>query len=110
MINKKELQDLGVSAREFSKGMAIYLGHEWTDAFYQHIMRVLNGEVESTHEEDVASNYWLFAHQEPHSIASRYFAIMDKKKSLETLRRYARTGVFNGNQVDRIFADILKHF
>lgn len=110
MLSKEELKDLGVSAREFSKGMAIYLGQEWSDAFYQHIMRVLNGEVDATHEEDVASIYWLSTHHNPHSVAHRYYALMDKKKSLETLRRYAKTGVFNGTQVDRIFADILKYF
>lgn len=107
MITKEELQELGISARQFSKELSFYLNEEWSNALYQHLNRVLNGEVESTHEEDLASNYWLLTHQNPHAVGAKYWELQSKKRTVEVLRRYMRSGVYNNTQIERMFSSIL---
>jgi len=107
VITKEELQELSVSYREFTRNLCYYLGIEWTDAFYQHIMRVLNGEVEPTLEEELASSYWLLTQQNPHSIGAKYWELQSKKKTIEVLRRYMRSGVYNNTQIERMFSNVL---
>lgn len=108
MITKEELKELDVSVSRYSRELAIYLDEDWDNAFYQHINRVVNGEVEATHEEDVASLYWLTTHQDPHSVGAKYWALQSKKKTVEVLRRYMRSGVYNNTQIERMFSSILE--
>jgi hypothetical protein len=107
MITKEELQQLGVSYREFTKGLCYYLDMQWSDAFYQHMMRVLNGEVKPTLEEENASAMWLQVHQEPHVVGAKYEALVRNKRTVEILRRYMRSGVYNNTQIERMFSRIL---
>lgn len=107
MLSREELDDVGVSVREFSRGVAHYLGKQWTEAFYQHVMRVVNGEVEPTHEEAVASQYWLAVHQEPHIAGAKYFELLGMKRTVELLRSYMRSGIYNNTQVERMFKKLL---
>lgn len=107
MITKEELKELGVSMTSFARDLAIYLGEDYDSAFYQHIGRVLNGEVKPTPQEDEASDKWLKVHQNPHHFGVKYFDLVDTKRAMIKLRSYMRSGVYNQTQIDRSFKKII---
>lgn len=108
MITKEELKELNVSMTSFSRDLAVYLGEHYDNAFYQHIGRVLNGEVEATQNEIEACNKWLQVHKNPHQIGVKYFGLVDKKGTLERLRIAMRSGVHNASETDRRFKKIIE--
>ena len=107
MITKEELKELNVSMTSFARDLSLYLGLDYDSAFYQHIGRVLNGEVKPSQQESEACNKWLEVHQNPHQIGVKYFGLVDKKGTLERLRIAMRSGVHNANETDRRFKKII---
>lgn len=107
MITKEELKELNVSMTSFARDLAIYLDEEYNSAFYQHIGRVLNGEVSPTADENDACDKWLKVHQNPHQIGVKYFGLVGSKKAMIKLRSYMRSGVYNQTQIDRGFKKII---
>lgn len=107
MIAKEELKELGVSMTSFARDLALYLGEDYDSAFYQHIGRVLNGEVKPTPQEDEASDKWLRVHQNPHQIGVKYFDLVGSRKAMIKLRSYMRSGVYSKTQIDKGFKRII---
>lgn len=108
MISKEELKELNVSMTSFARDLAIYLGEDYTNAFYQHIGRVLNGEVEPTPQETEASKKWLHVHNNTHEIGYKYFEFVGLRRTVESLRKTMRSGIYNPTQTERMFSKILK--
>lgn len=107
MITKEELKQLNVSITAFARDLALYLDEEYDSAFYQHINRVISGEVEPTKQENEACDKWLVVHENPHQMGAKYFGLIGSRASMIKLRSYMRSGVYNATQVDRGFKKII---
>lgn len=108
MITKEELKELNVSMTSFARDLAVYLDEDYTNAFYQHIGRVLNGEVEPTPQETQASEKWLHVHNNAHEIGRKYFEFIGLRRTVESLRKVMRSGIHNPTHTERAFDKILK--
>ena len=102
-----ELKEMNISARRFSQELSNYLCIEWTDALYQHINKVLKGEVEMSYEEQAAIDSWRMVQKNPHMIGAKYIRLTSMRTSVELLRKYMRSGIYGTTQTERIFSKIL---
>lgn len=103
-MTKPKLDALKISGREFTKQLAPYLDAEWSDAFYQHIYRILKQEVEPTKDELDAMEAWEKARQNPHEAGARLFKLQRRPRVFEKLHQTIRGGSYsNVNQTLKLF-------
>ena len=103
-MTKAKLDTLKISGREFTKQLAPYLDEQWTDAFYQHIYRILKEEVAPTTIESNAMEAWLQARKNPHEAGARLFKLQQRPRVFEKLEQAIRgRSSFNVNQTMKLF-------
>lgn len=103
-MTKSKLDSLKISGREFTKQLAPYLDEEWSDAFYQHIYRILKEEVQPTEHESSAMEAWLASRENPHNAGARLFKLQRRPRVFEKLQQAIRGGSFyNVNQTLKLF-------
>jgi len=103
-MTKAKLDTLKISGREFTKQLAPYLDAEWSDAFYQHIYRILKEEVEPTKDEADAMEAWQQSRQNPHNAGARLFKLQRRPRVFDKLQQAIRGGSFyNVNQILKLF-------
>lgn len=95
------------SVREYSKEIAHYLGIVWDESFYQHLNRVVKGEMEPTEEEKQAFELWEQTQANPHELAAQLQVIKGHRRSLERLKRYVQSGIYNTPQAVKIVDKLL---
>jgi hypothetical protein len=95
-----------VTIKKLTEDLTGYLGVEWDDKFYQHIRRVIKGEVEISTEEEQALAAWLYAEQNPHVCGAHYAKLEETKSAVSVLKRYMRSGIYDGAVVNRLFIKI----
>jgi len=105
MAKKKQASK---SVREYSKEVAHYLGVTWDESFYQHLNRVVKGEMEPTPEEQKAFELWEQTEANPHELAAHLQVIKSHRRSIERLKRYVQSGIYNTPQTVKIVDALLK--
>jgi len=105
MAKKKQASK---SVREYSKEIAHYLGVTWDESFYQHLNRVVKGEMEPSAEELQAFELWKDTEERSHEIAAQLQVIKSHKRSLALLKRYVQSGNYNTPQAVRLIDKLLK--
>jgi len=96
------------SNRQYSKDIAHYLGIVWDEPFYQHLNRVVKGEMEPSAEELQAFELWKDTEERSHEIAAQLQVIKSHKRSLALLKRYVQSGTYNTPQAVRLIDKLLK--
>lgn len=99
-----------VSNKKFSEQLCIYLQRDWDDAFYQRVNRIVRGDDEPTERELDATNKWLQAMEDPHTIHQRLIEFENVGPKVELLYRKMRSGIYNATDMDRTFKHLKSLF
>jgi hypothetical protein len=94
------------SIKQMTRELAPYMGIEWNDAWYQHIYRVVKGEVDPTPEEASAINAWADSHDNPHKAGAKVHRMSGLDRTIDILQRNMRSGVHNPTQTSSMFKKI----
>lgn len=100
-------QKASENVKEFSRQIAMYMGVEWSEAFYQKMYRIHKGEQEPDPEEESAINAWKLAEENPHELASVGYRARGLRSTVDMLRRYMRSGIYSTHQTEKMFSAIL---
>jgi len=92
-----------LSIKEFTRQLAPFLEIDWSDSWYQHIYRVVKGEVDPTKDEHEAIIAWIHAIEKPHVVGAIAFKAQRVSPTVTLLQRYLKTGIYNPTQIDRLF-------
>lgn len=95
-----------ISIKEFTRQLAPFMDVEWTDAWYQHIYRVAKGEVEATEQEADAIDAWILSFDNPHVVGARAYRVSKIESSVNLMKRYLQTGIYNPTQINSLFNKI----
>jgi hypothetical protein len=96
------------SVREKSREIAHYLGIIWDESFYQHLNRVVKGEMEPTAEERRAFELWEQTEANPHELAAQLQVIKSHRRSIEKLKQCVQSGIYNTPQTVKTIDKLLK--
>lgn len=100
------LKKAKLSIKEFTRQLAPFFGIEWTDSWYQHIYRVVKGEVEATDEEADAIDAWVLSFDKPYISGAKAHRVSKIESSIDLMKRYLQTGIYNPTQIDSLFKKI----
>lgn len=100
------LKKAKLSIKEFTRQLAPFMNIEWNDSWYQHIYRVVKGEVEPTEEEADAIDAWILSFDEPHVSGARAYKVSKIESSIDLMKRYLQTGIYNPTQINNLFKKI----
>lgn len=102
----QRLSKAKISIKEFTRQLAPFMSVEWSDSWYQHIYRVVKGEVEATEEEAEAIDAWILAFDNPHVVGARAYRVSKIESSISLMKRYLQTGIYNPTQINSLFNKI----
>lgn len=104
---KELLKSKKISAKEFSRHLALYLDKEWDEVFYQRIYRILEGAEPDPHEL-AAIDQWVVVQANPHRYGAAAYHLRSELDTAKTLHRYLKSGIYNPTQSDRAFLRLIK--
>lgn len=100
---KKKITSSRYSIKDFSKHIAMYVGREWDDAYYQRIRDILNGDRGSqTADEERAFEYWSYVFDNPFEASLSGYKMRYNERVIDQLWKFIRTGNFNRRQAKRL--------
>lgn len=104
---KELLKSKKISAKDFSRQLAPYLGKEWDETFYQRVYRILEGAEPDPHEL-AAIDQWVVVESNPHKYGAAAYHLRSELDAVKTLHRYLKSGIHNPTQSDRAFLRLTK--
>lgn len=107
MTSQQKIKSWGYTIRGYTKDLAPYLGREWDEPWYMHILRGLKGESDLTEEERSAMEAFEADMEKPCVSGAKYYRLKQKKASVDLLLRYAKTGIFNATHAQNIIRSLI---
>lgn len=95
------------SIKQMTRELAPYMDIEWNDAWYQHIYRVVKGEIDSTTEEYSAIIAWSESHDNPHKAGAKAYRMSGQQRTIDIIQRNMRSGVYNSTQMSSMFKKLI---
>jgi len=92
--------------KDFSKHIAMYLGKEWSEKYYQKTMQRLDGKVTLSKDEKEAWDWWVETLRNPFEQSAPSFKLRNIGKQLSLIERWLATGIYNKNKAKRLVRQI----
>jgi len=104
---KQRITSSRYSIKDFSKHIAMFLGKEWDEAYYQRIRDILGDERSTvTQKELQAFDWWEYTFDNPFEASYSGWVMRNQGKALDQIWKFLRTGNYHPKQAKRLIKQL----